>query len=51
MKAEDGGGWLAIDMFTQAIKAVDTVVKHFILEEFEDLHKEFMATTYQINNR
>lgn len=45
MKSEDGGGWLAIDMFTQAIKAVDTVVKRFIFEEFEDLRKEFMATT------
>ena len=45
MKSEDGGEWLAIKRFTQAFKAADTVVKHFIVEEFEDLRKEFMATT------
>ena len=45
MKPEDGGEWLAIKRFTQAFKAADKVVKHLIVEEFEDLRKEFMATT------
>jgi hypothetical protein len=47
MKAEDGGEWLTIDKFVLAIKAVDTVIEYFDLNEFEDLRKEYMAT---INN-
>ena len=45
MKPEDGGEWLAINKFTQVFIAVYTLVKHFIIEEFEGLRKEFMATT------